>query len=190
MQHKGKYWKVKEIGRERKTKVVKKVIQLYLSDKDYMGNYTGKVYVFRGSYDKTVHIAMCEYRNGLIHHDSRPALRYLNGSFFWYKEDKLHRIDGPTVEHPNGGKQWWINGELHREDGPAVEYSDGTKEWWVDGVRYYQNIDITDKIFLGKERGKYGIEWVRFLDKERIKEYPILPGLEYVYCTKNIEDLV
>ena len=35
------------------------------------------------------------------------------------------------------------------------------------------------------ERGKYGIEWVRFLDKERIKEYPILPGSEYVRCKRG-----
>lgn len=159
MRHKGKYWKVKEIGRERKTKVVKKAIQLYLSDKDYMGNYTGKVYVFRGSYDKTVHIAMCEYRNGLIHHDSRPALRYLNGSFFWYKD-----------------------GELHRLDGPAVERRDKSKEWWVDGYPYegyYLKRLIETSIYLGKkQKGKYNLDWLRFLTDQGIEEFYIVPGME------------
>lgn len=158
MRHKGKNWEVKEIGRGRKTKVVKKVLLGHLNNPDYMGNYTGKVYVFRGSYDKTVHIAMCEYRNGLIHHDSRPALRYLNGSFFWYKEDKLHRIDGP-----------------------AVERSDKSKEWWIDGYPYEgHNLKrmIKTSVYLGKEKGKYDFEWLKFLTDQGIEWFPVVSGMK------------
>jgi hypothetical protein len=93
------------------------------------------------------------------------------------------------VEYSYGTKYWYKEGKLHREDGPAIEYTDGYKEWWIDGVQYSENVDIEDKFFLGKEKGKYDLEWVRFLDKEEIEEYPIIPGMKYVFYTTSIDDL-
>lgn len=86
---------------------------------------------------------------------------------------------------------WFKEGKKHRIDGPAVEESEfrGERAWFIDGVQYYENISITGKIFLGKERGKYNLEWVRFLDKEEIEEYPIIPGMKYVFYTTSIDDL-
>jgi hypothetical protein len=158
MQHKGKDWEIKEIGRGRKTKVVKKVLMGHLSDPDYMGNYTGKVYIFRRSFAETNHIGICDCRNGLVHHDSRPALRYLNGALFWHKE-----------------------GELHRIDGPAVERSDKSKEWWIDGYPYEgHNLKrmIKTSVYLGKEKGKYDFEWLKFLTDQGIEWFPVVSGMK------------
>lgn len=107
-------------------------------------------------------------------------LEYHDGSKYWYKNRKFHREDGPAVEHLDGYKEWWIEGSRHRTDGPAVEYSNGYKEWWVEGKNYSKEIiQILTKtsIFLGKEKGKYNLEWSRFLTEEGIKEFPIILGM-------------
>ena len=158
MQYKGKNWEVKEIGRGRKTKVVKKVLLGHLNNPDYMGNYTGKAYVFRGSFGKINHIGICDCRNGLVHHDSRPALRYLNGTFFWHKE-----------------------GEFHRIDGPAVERLDKSKEWWIDGYPYEGRVLgklIKASVYLGKQKGKYNLNWLKFLTDQGIEEFPVVLGMK------------
>jgi hypothetical protein len=68
-------------------------------------------------------------RNGL--------LTLLNGTKYWYRNDKLHREEGPAVEYPNGNKYWYYNGYLHRENGPAVEGSCGEyKEWRHHGYMH------------------------------------------------------
>ncbi|HNC57649.1 MAG TPA: hypothetical protein PLP33_19585 [Leptospiraceae bacterium] len=84
------------------------------------------------------------------------------------------------LEYPNGTKEWYKEGNLHRDDEPAVEYSHGGKEWWIDGENYSKEIiQILTKtsIFLGKEKGKYNLEWSRFLTEEGIKEFPIILGM-------------
>jgi hypothetical protein len=102
-------------------------------------------------------------------------------------------------EYPNGDKYWFKEGKLHREDGPAIECADGTKYWWIDGKQFFEVIDVTNKLFLGKEKGKYGLEWLKFLTDKRIEEYPIIPGFkprliqyssieEYVSLHKRIKN--
>lgn len=124
------------------------------------------------------------YKNKLLHREDGPAVEYKNGTKEWYKEGKLHREGGPAIEQADGRKEWYKEGELHREDGPAIERVDGTKQCWVGGVRYSNNFDITNKLYLGKEKGKYGLDWLRFLGEEGIEEYPIILGIEYK-ITKN-----
>jgi len=98
----------------------------------------------------------------------------------WYKEGKIHRTDGPAFEHMNGYKEWRINNLLHRIDGHAVQYFDGQKEWWIDEEHqcvYSLEFLITTSIFLGIEKGKYDLPWLRFMTEEGIKEFPIIPGM-------------
>lgn len=125
------------------------------------------------------------YKNGSIHRKDGPA--YINKNLFgyqlrlncWYKNGKLHRIDGPAVEHWNGSKHWYVEGKRHRVNGPAFESPDGTKCWYIEGEEYKKIIKTQDKIFLGKEIGKYGLEWYKFMTEKGIEEYPLIPGLEY-----------
>ena len=119
------------------------------------------------------------YKEGKLHRIDGPAVEYSNGTKIWYKEGKRHRENGPAREHSNGGKEWYKEGKLHRIDGPAVEYSNGEKEWWVDGQEFFEKIDITNKLSLKKEKGKYGLEWLRFLTEEGVEEFPIIPGMNY-----------
>ena len=106
---------------------------------------------------------------------------YPNGTKCWHKEGKLHREDGPAIEFASGTKYWYKEGKYHRLDGPAVEYSDGTKEWWIEdnfyGSEELSNL-INSSFFLGKERGRYNLEWLKFLTEKGIKEFPIIPGME------------
>jgi len=60
-----------------------------------------------------------------------PAVEWLNGNKWWYKEDFRHRKDGPAIECSNGDKYWYKEGKLHRLDGSAIEYSDGRKSWYI-----------------------------------------------------------
>ena len=57
----------------------------------------------------------------------------LNGTKYWFLNDKRHREDGPAMEYASGSKSWWLNDELHREDGPATEFADGSKAWYLNG---------------------------------------------------------
>lgn len=100
--------------------------------------------------------------------DYTGIVLYPDLATYWYKEGKLHRIDGPAYEEGEYG---------------------GMKAWFIDGVQYYEIIDVTNKPFLGKEKGKYGLVWLRFLTEEGVKEYPILSGLSYRYYTTDIDDL-
>ena len=119
-----------------------------------------------------------------VPNDFTGIAEFANGDKYWYKEGKYHREDGPAVERANGNKEWWFEGELHRLDGPAFEHPNGTKEWLIEGKQIPTEINITNKLFLGKEKGKYGLEWLKFLAEEGIEEFPIIPGIEYK-ITKN-----
>jgi len=144
------------------------------------------------------------YKEGLLHRIDGPAVEWNDGTKHWYIEGKRHRIDGPAIEWVNGTKEWWINGNLHREDGPAIELADGTKgwykegllhringpaiersngckEWWINGIKCSFILDIRNKVFLGKEKGRYNLEWLKFLTEKEIEEIPIVPGLEYEF---------
>lgn len=81
----------------------------------------------------------------------------------------------------NGTKYWHKEGKWHREDGPAIEYSNGNKSWYIEGKSYVEEIAIAGKFYLGKEKGKYDLEWFRFLTEEGIEEYPNIPGIRYKF---------
>lgn len=125
------------------------------------------------------------YKEGLHHRIDGPAIEKVNGVKFWYVEGLLHREDGPASENGYFGNSWYIKGKLHRIDGPAYEPCsggyDGEKEWWVEGKQYKPYINLKNKIFLAKEKGKYGLEWLKFLTEKEIEEIPIIPGLEYEF---------
>ncbi len=78
------------------------------------------------------------------HRDNdKPAIKYANGSKYWYQNGKRHRDnDKPAIECLDGSKLWYKNDKLHRDnDKPAVEYTYGRKEWWQNGelIRSYEN---------------------------------------------------
>ena len=76
---------------------------------------------------------------------------------------------------------WLNNGELHRTDGPAKELENSRKEWWINGKKYdFIRLTTLEKknIFLGTEKGRYDLEWLKFLTEEGIEEFPIMPGME------------
>ncbi len=104
-------------------------------------------------------------------------VEWASGLKEWFKKGKHHRLDGPAIEWVNGDKQWLKEGKTHRVDGPAIELSGGYKEWWIDNKSIKKEIDISNKIFLGKENGKYKIEWLKFLTETGIEEYPLVPGM-------------
>lgn len=114
--------------------------------------------------------------------DSRPGnytgiVEHEIGDKHWYVNGKLHREDGPAVECSNGAKQWLIDDKFHRIDGPARELTDGTKEWWIEGKFCVDKINTSKKVFLGKEKGKYGLEWMKFMTETRVEEIPMIPGI-------------
>lgn len=87
-----------------------------------------------------------------------------------------------VVEYYDGYKEWWIEGKRHRIDGPAVEYPDGVKCWWIENY-FYSSYElkslIQTSIYLEKkQKGKYGLDWLRFLTDQGIKEFPFIPGME------------
>ena len=72
-------------------------------------------------------------RHGKYHREDAPAVIFEKGDKHWYLNGKLHREDGPAVEFENGDKEWYLNGERHREDGPAIERQSGHKYWYLNG---------------------------------------------------------
>jgi hypothetical protein len=146
----------------------------------------------------------CWYKEGNFHREDGPAIEHQNGTKCWYKEGKLHRKDGPAIEYPNGDKKWYKEGKLHRLDGPAIIYLDGSRFWYKeeelhcldgpavelpDGRKYWYIEDnlyspellselINFSVYLGKEKGQYNLEWLKFLTEKGIKELPIIPGMK------------
>jgi hypothetical protein len=121
------------------------------------------------------------YKEGKCHRENGPAVEFPNGEKLWYKEGKLHRLDGPAIEQPDGTKIWHIEGKIHRLDGPACEYSDGIKKWWVENNPYSpEKLSelINSCFYLGKEKGQYNLECLKFLTEEGIEEFPIIPGMK------------
>jgi len=107
-------------------------------------------------------------------------VEYEDGNKVFLKEGKYHRTDGPAIEWLNGTKLWYIEDKRHRIDGPAIEWSDGSKEWWIDDNIF--NCTLLDEliqtsVYLGKEKSKFNLEWLRFLTEDEIYEFPIIPGM-------------
>ena len=74
------------------------------------------------------------------------------------------------------GKFWFKDDKCHREDGPAIEWTDGSKSWFLEEEQYLQ-INLKDFVILGYDKGGCGLMWYKLLDKDRIFEYPDIPGL-------------
>jgi hypothetical protein len=72
---------------------------------------------------------------GLLHHETEPAVHWLDGTAVWYIHGNTHREDGPAIEHPSGKHEWYHQGKKHRDNGPAVTHPDGSTENWLHGVR-------------------------------------------------------
>ncbi len=85
-------------------------------------------------------------------------VEYPLGTKIWYREGKRHRIDGPAFEKYNGANEFWIN---------SAQYHILTLE------RYYKKY-----IFLGKEKGRYDLYWLKFLTETKIEEFPYIKGME------------
>ena len=49
---------------------------------------------------------------------------------------ELHRRNGPAVIWVDGSKFWYKNDKLHREAGTACEFSNGDKYWYLNGIHY------------------------------------------------------
>jgi len=98
----------------------------------------------------------------------------------WYKNGIKHRTDGPAVIWQDGTKIWFIEGVKHRIDGPAIEFSDGIRHWYLNGEMYIPEILeclIEEAYFLGKEKGKYNLEWLKFMKEDKLEEFPLIPGM-------------
>ena len=78
------------------------------------------------------------YKNsaGQLHRLDGPAIEYIDGSTYWYKNAKWHRDDGPAITLSGGTKYWFKEGKKHRVGGPAVEFSDGENQWFHNGKRH------------------------------------------------------
>jgi hypothetical protein len=121
------------------------------------------------------------FKEGKQHREDGPAVESLDGKREWCLNGLFHRIDGPAIEYPDGYKKWYKEGELHREDGPAIEYPDGRKKWWIEDNHYSSEMLselIESSLYLGKEKGRYNLEWLKFLTENRFEEFPIIPGMK------------
>ena len=99
-----------------------------------------------------------------------------SGTKEWFKDGKRHRENSHAVEYSNGTKYWYKEGDPHREDGPAVEYSDGVKNWYLEG-KFYGRLSLNNYVVLDSYKGEYGIMWHKLLGKDKVVEYPDIPGL-------------
>ena len=110
------------------------------------------------------------------------------------KEDYIPDNFTGIAEYPNGTKEWYKEGKLHRLDGPAVEFSRiGTNFWYLEN-KFYSLGKLSKLInsssFLGKEKGRYNLEWLKFLTENGIEEFPIISGMkEYKDFKKIFEKL-
>jgi hypothetical protein len=93
------------------------------------------------------------------------------------------------AEYSFGRKEWYQEGKKHRIDGPAVECFDGTKYWFIEGKFYLlEKLSeiINSSFYLGKEKGRYNLEWLKFLTEEKILEFPIISGMKEYKDFKEI----
>ena len=138
------------------------------------GNFTGVI--IWGGKDKEW------YKNGVFHRDDGPAVEWANGYKEWFINGKLHREDGPALIFPHGDEYWYKEGKQHRIDGPAMVRGDKTGHYWIiDSHIYYPHVlkrFFESCVYLGKEKGIYGLEWLKFMTDQGIKEFPIIPGME------------
>ena len=93
------------------------------------------------------------------------------------------------VVFPSRTKYWYKEGKRHRLDGPACVYPDGTKQWYIENNFYSPErlLKLINTCFyLGKEKGRYNLEWLRFLTENEIEEFPIISGMKEYKSFKGI----
>ena len=78
-------------------------------------------------------------KDNKLHREDGPAIKWADGSSYWYSLGRLHREHGPAIQIPNPPRAWgqirngWYqDGQLHREDGPALEFANGDMFWFKD----------------------------------------------------------
>ena len=76
----------------------------------------------------------------------------------------------------DGSKSWYKDGKRHQLNGPAKIWANGHKEWWVEGKEFKQ-INLKDYVVLDYYKGDYDLMWYKILGKNKIFEYPDIPGL-------------
>ena len=81
-----------------------------------------------------------------------------------------------AVEYPSGTKFWYKDGLRHREDGPAVEYSSGSKQWYLED-KHYAQINLNNYVVLDSYKGNHNLTWYKLLTKDKVIEWPDIPGL-------------
>lgn len=120
-------------------------------------------------------------KDGVVHSkDDHPAICYLDGSKFWYKEGEPHRTLGPAVEWINGDREWLQHNLWHKEDGPAIQLVNGVQEWWIQGViqkRTYSN--KTTYYFMNGFRYKiiYSTGQIEWFNKDGKKHHTDGPAI-------------
>lgn len=80
-----------------------------------------------------------------------------------------------------------LNGKVHNVSGPAQVYGEEgfrpLKVFWIDDVNYSFKLEYVfpkneNMIFLGKEKGRYDLEWLKFLTENGLEEFPLIPEME------------
>jgi len=61
---------------------------------------------------------------------------YDDGFITWSFNGKLHREDGPAIKWADGTEFYYLNGNFHREDGPAIKWANGKEEYWLNNIEY------------------------------------------------------
>lgn len=91
----------------------------------------------------------------------------------WSYKDNDYRVESIN---------WYKEGLLHRTDGPAIEFTNGTKQWWIEGIEYsrekFKTLDDTS-VFLEIKRGRFNLEWIKYLTETGIEEFPVIPGMSF-----------
>ena len=68
----------------------------------------------------------------------------------YYKNDEYHREDGPAIEWISGSQYWFRDGKRHRLGGPAISHKLHTRFdlYWIDGESFTEQEFIKFKILL------------------------------------------
>ncbi len=86
------------------------------------------------------------FKNGMLHRENNPAVKFGNSYEEWWLEGKLHRENGPATKDLAGNQYWYIHGRIHREDGPAVITHYGKKSWYLNGNGYLSQEEWFDAL--------------------------------------------
>lgn len=87
-------------------------------------HYTNKIRIIKFlSYDSLFQLSTgvfkCynitkHYYNGMLHHDTEPAVIYDDGTQLYYSNNKLHRLNGPAIIYNNGIEMFFVNNVFYK----------------------------------------------------------------------------